>query len=126
MPGPPHITLGPSPSATSPHNPGLAVGSTVPGGLGRAQRKEPLTQLQEERGQAGLAGRAEREPPTARLPAGRGVGAWVGFRFRRGCDCKARKLRKVRIKTQTKARSSPCLEMRPEQSWCLGLGWGPR
>lgn len=42
------------------------------------------SQLQEE--QAGGANQ---------LPAClEGVGAWVGFRFRRGCDCKARKLQK--------------------------------
>lgn len=32
----------------------------------------------------------DRQQPS---PAGEGVGTWVGFRFRRGCDCKARKLR---------------------------------
>lgn len=38
---PTHITLGPSTSATSLHTRRLAVGRSVPGGLGRAQRKEP-------------------------------------------------------------------------------------
>lgn len=50
-------------------------------------------------GQAGLAGAggatATNCPPACR----RRVGAWVGFRFRRGCDCEARKLRgKFRLK----------------------------
>lgn len=86
---------GPQPLCNLPPHPRPGVGRTVPGGLGRAQRKEPVTQLQEERqaGQAGLAGAggatATNCPPACR----RWVGAWVGFRFRRGCDCEARKLR---------------------------------
>lgn len=54
-------------------------------GAAGAARKEPLTHSYRKSGAGGA--RSTNCPP-----AGAGVGAWVGFKFRRGCDCKARKL----------------------------------
>lgn len=78
---------GPSLSAAPPQ-PGLAWPGEMwgPGGWrGWAARKEPLTHSYRKSGAGGA--RSTNCPP-----AGAGVGAWVGFKFRRGCDCKARKL----------------------------------
>lgn len=76
-------------SLQRPHSPGLAWPGEMwgPGGWrsGPAARKEPLTHSYRKSGAGGA--RSTNCPP-----AGAGVGAWVGFKFRRGCDCKARKL----------------------------------
>ena len=95
----PHISPWPPALLPPPRSPRPSLGKgrtvpvpvPVPGWAGAGPRgRSRLTQSYRKSGAGGAGGENHQLPAS---PLGRRVGAWVGFRLRRGCDCKARKLR---------------------------------